>query len=315
MELMSRSEMIERCKSLLRPVVRHRALIERAKYIGTAILDPQSGNDRLADWLLDGNPRAVGKMGATELAALRRFEGTKNAAGFSKKWGTHRAHLNINAGVYPDDDATLSRFCDFYGRTLGELDAMAVWFQRGERHTIGTFSPHATPVALTALEPFYHDRPWSRHLAGKRVLVISPFAATIESQFARRTQIWPTRPEVLPAFKLDTLRCPLSAALVTPLFPSWFSAFEFMQQEMDRRSYDVLIVGAGAWSLPLVVHAKRRGKWAIHLGGGTQILFGIRGARWDDSAFLQPLYNDAWVRPNGADRPQNIVKIENGCYW
>jgi hypothetical protein len=88
-----------------------------------------------------------------------------------------------------------------------------------------------------------------------------------------------------------------------------------MQREMNRRTYDVLIVGAGAWSLPLVVHAKRQGKWAIHLGGATQLLFGIRGGRWDGNAFLQKIYNDAWVRPGPADRPETLKRIENGCYW
>ena len=42
---------------------------------------------------------------------------------------------------------------------------------------------------LNAIEPFYHDRPWSRHLAGKSVIVMSPFAETIEAQYKRRQQV------------------------------------------------------------------------------------------------------------------------------
>jgi hypothetical protein len=306
---------MDRVKSVLRPVVRHRTLIERAKFIGTTILDAQSGNDRIAELLVEGKPRALGKMGASELGGLRRFEGRKDATGACRNWGSHRRRLSLNAGVYPEDDATLSRFCPSYSQTLGELDLLAVWFHRGERRLLAKFAPHAMLASLTALEPFYHQRPWSRHLAGKRVLVITPFSETIKNQYARREQVWQSRPEVLPAFELDTLRCPLSAVLVKPAFPDWFMALEAMQLEMNRRSYDVLLVGAGAWSLALAVHAKRQGKWAIHLGGATQVLFGVRGRRWDNNSFLQTVYNDAWVRPAPADRPETLSRIENGCYW
>jgi hypothetical protein len=310
-----REALVDRMKSVLRPLVRHRTLIERAKYIGTPILDPQSGNDRIARLLAAGMPQALGKMGASELGGLRRFEGSKQADGLCRSWGRHRVRLNLNAGVYPADDATLSRFCPSYGHSLGDLDVLAAWYHHGERRLVSKFAPRATLVGLTALEPFYHRSPWSLHLAGRRVLVISPFAETIKNQYARRADIWRNKPEVLPTFELETLRCPLSAALVEPAFPDWFAALEAMQQEMDRRSYDVLIVGAGAWSLPLAAHAKRRGKWAIHLGGATQLLFGIRGGRWDGNSFLQTMYNEAWVRPGPADRPATLSKIENGCYW
>lgn len=307
--------LVDRMKAVLRPLVRHRTLIERAKYLGTPILDPQTGNDYIADLLLRGMPSAIGKMGASELGGLRRFESKKRSDGVCRSWGWHRLRLNVNAGVYPDDDFTLSRFCPAYSRALGDLDLLAAWYHHGERRLVSRFAPKATLVSLTALEPFYHERPWSRHLKGKRVLVISPFAAIIEEQYKRRADIWRNNPEVLPEFALETLRCPLSAALVKPVFTDWFEALEAMQNEMDRRQYDALLVGAGAWSLALVAHAKSRGKWAIHLGGGTQLLFGIRGGRWDDNNFLQTMYNAAWVRPGPSDRPDAVHKIENGCYW
>jgi len=310
-----REVLVDRMKSVLRPVVRHRWLLERAKYLGTPVLDPQAGNDYIANLLMEGKPRAIGKMGASELGGLRRFEVRKQQDGVCRSWGGHRTRLNVNAGVYPADDLTLSRFCPLYSRSLGDLDVLAAWYHRGERRLVSQFASRATLVRLTALEPFYHDRPWSRHLAGKRVLVISPFARTIEEQYGKRTDIWRNKPDVLPEFELTTLRCPLSAALVDPAFPDWFAALEAMQQDMDRRNYDVLMVGAGAWSLALAGHAKKRGKWAIHLGGGTQIMFGIRGGRWDDNTFLKTVYNSAWVRPGSGDRPQTLNKIENGCYW
>jgi len=310
-----REQFVAGFKSVLRPIVRHRFLIERAKYRGTRILSPQEGNDEIGRLLASGEPGALGKMGASELGGLRHYERCKDANGNCTRWGMHHTRLNTNAGVYPADPVIFARFCREFAKSLGSLNLMAVWFQFGEYRLRTKFSPSATLVRLTAMEPYYHERPWSAHLAGKKVLVISPFSSTIAKQYANRAEVWKKRPEVMPDFELDTLRCPLSAGLVEPQFSDWFVALDAMQAEMDRRAYDVVIVGAGAWSLPLVAHAKSRGKWGIHLGGPTQILFGVLGGRWDAYPKLQALYNDAWTRPQGEDRPTTFRKVENGCYW
>ena len=310
-----RHQLVAGIKAVLRPVVRHRALLERARYVGTPVLDPQAGNDRIGELIAAGRPFAAGKMGASELGGLRRYERAKDAAGHCASWGMHWDRLHVNAGVYPADAAVFDRFCQTFGRTLGDLDVLAVWFQRGEDRLRRRFAAHAELVHLTALEPFYHDRPWSARLAGKRVVVVTPFAATVAAQYGRREAIWRSRPDVLPAFDLRTVRCPLSAALAGPQYPDWFAALDGITAEMDAAPYDMAIVGAGAWGVPLVSHAKRTGHAAVHLGGPTQILFGVRGGRWDANRTLVPLYNDAWVRPSGEDRPVAFRTIENGCYW
>ena len=53
----------------------------------------------------------------------------------------------------------------------------------------------------------------------------------------------------------------------------------------------------------------------IHMGGATQILFGIRGSRWDRMPFFQQLYNEYWIRPLAQETPANFKKVERGCYW
>ena len=75
--------------------------------------------------------------------------------------------------------------------------------------------------------------------------------------------------------------------------------------------------GAGAYGLPLASFAKQLGRQAIHLGGVTQILFGIKGRRWEreyaDSTAR--LFNEHWVRPLPAETPAHKDRIEKGCYW
>ena len=88
-----------------------------------------------------------------------------------------------------------------------------------------------------------------------------------------------------------------------------------MRQQMASIPSDVVIVGAGAWSIPLVVHAKSLGAWAVHLGGATQILFGVKGRAWEKHKQISSFFNEAWTRPSARETPQGIQKIEDGRYW
>jgi hypothetical protein len=308
------NDLYHKLKSLARPVTQHRRLVERAKYLGTHILSSQEGNEVIAGSL--GRPAAAGKIGAGEMAALRHYLRRADANGHCEFWQGYVArNLHRNAGVYPPEPPIFSRFCKTYAQALTSLDVLAVWFNFGEYAARRRFAPQASLTELDALEPYYNDRPWSQHLAGKRVLVVSPFASTIEAQYQRRQEIWRAKPEVLPDFQLRMVRVPLSSYLVSPPYPDWFAALEAMRQQMAAAPFDAAIVGAGAWSLPLVAYAKSLGAWAIHLGGVTQILFGIRGRRWEKNERIMAFCNEAWVRPSASERPGNLAAIEGGCYW
>jgi hypothetical protein len=54
---------------------------------------------------------------------------------------------------------------------------------------------------------------------------------------------------------------------------------------------------------------------SVQLGGATQILFGIKGKRWDDYPPVSSFYNSFWIRPQPEDVPENANSVENGCYW
>ena len=301
-------------KALTRPITQHRRLVERAKYFGTHIQSSQQGNDTLAGLL--GQPAAIGKIGAGEMAALRHYWRHADASGHCEFWRGYVArNLHRNAGVYPPEPAIFSRFCKTYSQALKSLDVLAVWFNFGEHAARQRFMPRASLTDLDALEPYYNDHPWSQHLVGKRVVVVSPFATTIESQYRRRREIWRAKPEVLPEFELRTVQAPLSSYLASPRYPDWFAALDAMCQQMEESPVDAAIVGAGAWSIPLVAHAKSLGAWAIHLGGVTQILFGLRGRRWERNPRIMAFCNEAWVRPSASETPQQVQAIEGGCYW
>ena len=88
-----------------------------------------------------------------------------------------------------------------------------------------------------------------------------------------------------------------------------------MYDECTKKEFDVAIIGCGAYGMPLASLLKRYGKIAIHLGGATQILFGIKGRRWDNNTSISLLFNDYWVRPMASETPHDAFEVENGCYW
>jgi hypothetical protein len=53
----------------------------------------------------------------------------------------------------------------------------------------------------------------------------------------------------------------------------------------------------------------------VHLGGATQILFGVRGRRWDAHPVIKRFFTDAWIRPLPDERPGGRWRLEGGAYW
>lgn len=88
-----------------------------------------------------------------------------------------------------------------------------------------------------------------------------------------------------------------------------------MYQKAMEIDFDIAIVGCGAYGFPLAAKIKAAGKQVIHMGGVTQVLFGIKGRRWVENPRSELKFNDAWVYPMSSETPQNNKVVENGCYW
>jgi hypothetical protein len=146
-------------------------------------------------------------------------------------------------------------------------------------------------------------------------LVIHPFTESISRQYnSNRGKIF-SNPNVLPKFELFTVKAVQSIAGNKTAFNNWFEALDYMFIEAIKIDFDVAIIGCGAYGLPLAAKIKQYGKKAIHLGGATQILFGIKGNRWDKIPEISQLYNDYWIRPLNSEKPQYVDKVEGACYW
>lgn len=280
--------------------------------------DPDSVSQTIRNVLESRRPAMLARFGSNELACVVNFLAVENnlhdAVGYIRGtapawWWNDRIieQMESCAGFFPATVPMLRRFCQLMLDDLCLVDVLGSW--RPEEQWIANRMQPASRVRLRYFDPFYSRVPWTHALAGKRVLVVHPFEGSIRSQYARRSLVFPNG--LLPDFTLLTIRAVQSIAGEQVDFPDWFAALDSMKKAMDREDYDVALIGCGAYGFPLAAHAKRRGKIGFHVGGSLQLLFGIRGRRWEGEPFI----NEHWVRPGEAETPRNAQVVENACYW
>ncbi|MFT3782546.1 MAG: hypothetical protein QM790_11080 [Nibricoccus sp.] len=283
------------------------------------ILRDSAAHEKIGELLRSGKPSAMGKLGDVEVKALSWHLGIPRWYALSRAVPSFgEQELYQQAGVFPADEETYHKFCELFLERLQEIDLCALWHNPGEFEITERFCPNAHWTDLTALEPYFNPAaPWSRALTGKRVLVVHPFEHSIQTQFPKRRQVWATVPHLLPDFELVTLKSPYGFSANS--HKDWFAMLQWLEEKMTTLAhdpgYDIALLGCGAAGIPLAVHAKRLGKVGIHTGGPTQLLFGIRGGRWDSRPEFQRFFNDAWVRPQPDETPSEAPKVDKGGYW
>jgi hypothetical protein len=286
----------------------------------------QAASDAIRARLASGRPCLVCRFGRSEMMVITRYLDVSAPGSFARKaylyarnrigpfwWDDAlRVEMLNQSGFFPGSDENLAAFAELMLRDMREIDILGAWLP-GELRVAERLA-QAESIPLGDLEPYRNPRPWSEVLEGRTVLVIHPFEETIRSQYARREEIFPGQ-RVLPEFELKTLRAVQSVVGTKVGFARWFDALDSMRDRVSAMEFDTAIIGAGAYGMPLAAHVKRMGKQAVHLGGATQLLFGIRGKRWDDREDFLHLFNDAWVHPSQAEVPANYRVLEQGAYW
>lgn len=284
----------------------------------SAVHGDEEGSEIARAVIATGEPCMIARLGSAELGCASLH--TRWRAGKVVRLAypkSLRRVMQVNAGVFPTDDASLDRFSEVFLDAVSRADVLGVCFHRDEHRIVGRFCPDARLVQHEALNCVLRKDPWSSELAGKTVLVVHPFAKTIESQYRTRRTLLFDDPNVLPEFELKTLAAVQSSAGNECTFPTWFDALDHMRQEIANTDFDVAIIGAGAYGLPLAAAVKDMGRQAVQLGGATQLLFGIRGRRWEVESpdDIAPLFNEYWVRPSSEETPAGAGLVEGGCYW
>ncbi len=279
------------------------------------------GIDAVERFILDDKPFMIARLGETEQRVV--------AYGISHKfpiWNPLKQRHVLNhecmnwcagAGFFPRNVNLIPRFTELYLKAFRKVDMLAVWELKYEQFFLQQYMPNAKICRARALAVVECEKVWTQALRGKKVLVISPFAKSIEAQYRRRELIHKNT-DLLPEFELKTIK-----AVQSPIisgreseFRSWFHALDWMYNETLKIDYNVALLGCGAYAFPLAAKIKESGHGAITTCGGTQLIFGIMGRRWDTPEYRERVgMNEYWIYPSDEETPRKSSTVEGGCYW
>nr|WP_294492580.1 hypothetical protein [uncultured Anaerosporobacter sp.] len=270
----------------------------------------KEANKVIHNGLLNNKPFFVGRLGSVELECLSHYLYLIDRHTESYPDNV-KMIMNINAGFFPKEDYLLDYFSKIYINDLKEMDLIwTMWFSKYENFL---YRDIASDIVVSPYDDSYlpnnYDTPWTRALEGKRVLVIHPFEVSIINNYSIIDKIHPNN--LIPQFELITLKAVQSIAGTHTEFNTWFDALEFMKSKIDKIEFDIALIGAGAYGLPLGAYVKSIGKKAVHVGGALQLYFGIKGKAWDKLG----IYNEYWTSPLDNERPEGFAKVEAGRYW
>ncbi len=286
----------------------------RGKYygeIGIDYLSEPEMADTIAYSIRNKKPLCVGKIGGNELNALLANEIGDDSF---KKLAYDR--LCEFAGFFPRiyKEKTLEKYCYIQLKAVTAIDLLVHYEKECEEYVLKNYK-NSSLRWVDTVGSWEQDIPWTKELKGQKVVVVHPFAELIEEQYKKREQIYPNS-DVLPEFDLRVIKAVQTIAGSTDArFETWFEALDYMYQEIMKEDFDIALIGCGAYGLPLAAKVKEAGKIGVHMGGDLQMLFGIRGKRWDDRERAKRWYNDAWVRPGEEYKVNGFDSVEDGCYW
>lgn len=237
--------------------------------------------------------------------------------------------IELHAGIWPSTKNSLDRWVFTMVEAIRSCDVLvAGWYEPlkvPEEKFLDKTNTLAPRIPLRSLEPYYvpPDQRWTNLLAGQRVAVVSSFTQSIEQQIEKRDLIWPIQtnsllPENVEWVFFQTGYAP-SLAMGVAGWPSdissWDVAVSSLVKKIVASQASIALIGCGGLGMVIGSELKKHGIIAIVLGGATQVLFGIKGKRWETHSVISHFWNEAWVWPKATETPSGASLIEGSCYW
>lgn len=274
------------------------------------MLNDFEANEFIYEGLSHDKPFCVGRLGSVELECLSNYLYLKKDK--SEYASNVKDIIQTNAGFFPTDDRSIDLFCELYLHDLSQFDLLlSMWYSKYEDKIYNSICPKIPIGSYEKLGlPMQIVNPWTKSLKNKKVLVIHPFEESIKKNFQNKDRFF-EKNTFLPDFELITMKAVQSIAGSQTEFASWFEALKDMEVKIANTQFDIALIGAGAYGLPLAAFVKNIGKKAVHIGGSLQLYFGIKGKAWNKFN----LYNECWTSPLESEKPINYKKVEAGRYW
>ena len=293
---------------------RHKFIVKYQPHTDTygnkKVIYDEKAQELIKNKLNSNEPCLICRFGLTEFKVLYSY--------IFKHSKYNKNLYDVMYPIYPVSKENLDKFAQNLINLTPDIDILACWSDPDEAKYCKKYCRKDTEyINFNALNSIIHPNPWTSALKDKKVLVIHPFAETIKKQYAKRELLFKNQ-ETLPEFDLMTLKPPFITESNIPNqpYPSWIETIDAVKKQIETYEFDIALIGAGPFGILLADHCKKIGKKAVHIGGATQLLFGIFGTRWENNhPMIKALVNENWTRPSETEKPDGFKKIENGCYW
>jgi len=281
--------------------------------------------DEIENALLFGRGLLIGRFGTIEFQAIYSIECLNTVS------NEERYVLEMNAGVFPSHIESVRKWVEEARNAMRSADVLATgWYapiREKEAGLLKAWGWSGRQVRLRSLEPYYFKESlrWTRHLSGRKVCVVSSFTETAAGQLAKcngESAIWPgAGGSLLPDAEWSWVQTGYAPCMALGragwenAAESWKEAVDYVVEEVMKKGAKICIIGCGGLGMLIGASLKKRGVVAIVLGGATQVLFGIKGRRWENHEIISKFWNDAWVWPSREETPGAADEVEGGCYW
>jgi hypothetical protein len=229
-------------------------------------------------------------------------------------------------GVFPGDPKFYLAFNDFYIEHLRNIDCLGIcYYYPRELELIRhykisnklIFYPYQEPDRSTPNNdgncylPFFRDR---------KVLIVCPFAKFLSGRAnqALFERVWSkTGKKWFHPTSVDALEFPYGFSRETQeKYPTVFDLFEEIKTEIQKRDFDIALIGAAGLAIPIASFVKGLGKVAVDLGGALQFFFGVLAKRWQDwEHFQRDYFNEHWEYVPGTYTPKESDVCDRLAYW
>ena len=290
------------------------------------ILNLKESNTLLSKYITEGKPFNSLRFGLgneTYIAVKLHQQGQFD----EQLWKSDYPHIH---GLYSrnNDINDIINFSLLYINCFMSNDLLCSFtFQHRQ---IGDIQNHYSTLAKSiqihsrVLEPFYimkdhtNEKPWSHALIDKKVLIIHPFVDSFQKQISNNFVIDKNKPIFLPGQKFKFYKA-YQTSTGNHLHSNSFETLELMKKDISSIDFDIALLSCGSYGAPLCHFIKNElKKSAIYIGGGLQLLFGVKGKRWANHDIIAKIIENSdvpFINPSEKEQIQNYHIVENGCYW
>jgi len=212
--------------------------------------DAQIVSNKIYSLLVSNKPCMIARFGATESNVLKNYIGINSKQRSILDFITNKCapwwwnknilmNFKLWSGFFPIDTLLVEKYCKLTLSDIPEVNILGTW--GADQNLCDDVLRNVLKVEFEYLEPFFSNKPWTKALEGKKVLVIHPFQSSIESQYKKRELLF--KDNLLPKFEIKTIKAQQTLASEKSEFKNWFEALDFMKNQMNEIDYDIALIG------------------------------------------------------------------------